>query len=68
VAAVVVGDEDQVLVVPAVADLIDADLHEPTLLKRSIPSADSAANDVADGWPLDVHHAADDFWLACWAK
>ena len=48
--------------------LVNRAPHEPTLLKRSIPSADSAANDVPDGWPRDVHHAADDFWLVCWAK
>lgn len=59
-AAGVVGDDGEVLVMLAVGDLVDADRVEAAAVERDAPPLDGTLDDVANGAPGDLHDAADD--------
>jgi hypothetical protein len=55
----VIDDDGDVLVVPAVRELVDADVREPVEQVGALVALDHALDDVADGGPGDAHQRAD---------
>jgi hypothetical protein len=56
---VVVDDHRDVLVVAAVGQLVDTDVHEPLEQVAPLVAADDPLDDVADGRPRDAHQLLD---------